>query len=352
MTNDIKNVEAEVSLKEVLISINKWVIYFLSKWKLLSLLLIIGALFGLCYSILTPLQYQAKSTFIVDDHNQSNTDIGVLGVLGLGGSENPGLFSGDNLIWLYSSKNMLEQTLLSKGDTSLKDSLLIDRFINIDNDIKKLAREIHSDYITKNSTLQNLNRKQKTVLKAAVNNITKNYLVVKNEDKSTSIISVIFTSKDENFSRDFVNNLVRNVNSFYINTKTKKTSDQIEILEKKVVEYNNDINRNMYQAASAIQAIPNPNPNLQTIKVEPQRKSVDIQINSTLYSQIVAQLEAAKISLAKETPIIEIIDKPDFPLTIIQHSKFKCSVIGGIVALIVTLIILFLKKLYNDTVNS
>jgi hypothetical protein len=62
------------------------------------------------------------------------------------------------------------------------------------------------------------------------------------------------------------------------------------------------------------QNIPNINPLAKTAKVPYQKAMVNLQANQAIYLEVVKQLELAKVTHRNKTPLIQIIDKPSFPL--------------------------------------
>ena len=50
------------------------------------------------------------------------------------------------------------------------------------------------------------------------------------------------------------------------------------------------------------------------MRVDQNRKLIDLQISMTLFGELTKNIELAEISLRKETPLIQIIDYPRFPL--------------------------------------
>src|SRR5690606_33352624 len=108
-----------------------------------------------------------------------------------------------------------------------------------------------------------LDRIQNKVINTAISLIRKNYLIIETENNTEGIIGVRFTSPNEFYSLSFVKEIVERVNRFYINTKTQKATDVIEVLEKKIKGFNTDMNQSMYAAANAADAVPYAKPNLQ-----------------------------------------------------------------------------------------
>src|SRR5690606_823126 len=92
-------------------------------------------------------------------------------------------------------------------------------------------------------------------------------------DKKLSIIKVEVTSPDEVFSKAFNENLVRRVNDFYIQTKTKRSTDNIATLQHKVDSVQAVMTDAIYSAAKVSDATPNLNPTRQVQRLGPAQKA-------------------------------------------------------------------------------
>jgi uncharacterized protein involved in exopolysaccharide biosynthesis len=62
---------------------------------------------------------------------------------------------------------------------------------------------------------------------------------------------------------------------------------------------------------------------------------------------LVVQLELAKITLRKETPLIQLIDKPMLPLNKEKFGKPKSLILGGFLAGFLTVLYLVFGQLYK-----
>jgi len=62
---------------------------------------------------------------------------------------------------------------------------------------------------------------------------------------------------------------------------------------------------------------------------------------------LVVQLELAKITLRKETPLIQLIDRPNFPLEKNNLGKSKSIIIGSFLASLMSIIYLIIWKVLN-----
>lgn len=324
----------EISLKDLILKIREWYRYILTKWKIILFAGIIGGTLGFSYASFKKPIYTASCTFVLDE-GKSGRNLsqyaGLAAIAGINvGGASDGLFQGDNILELYKSRTMLQKTLLSYGEFDGKKDLLINRYIRINK-----LREIWVE--SPNPKLQHLSfdipkygftRLNDSVMKVIVSDINTNYLSVVKPDKKLSIIKVDVKSSDEQFAKAFNDAVVANVNQFYIETKTKKTTDNLRVLQHQADSVRRVLNSSIGGAASAIDANPNANPALQILRVPSQRKQIDVQANSAMYAEIVKNLEMAKLSSRQDAPLIQVIDPSQYPLTKEKIGILKGSVLG------------------------
>ena len=87
------------------------------------------------------------------------------------------------------------------------------------------------------------------------------------------------------------------------------------------------LDRSFLALAEIDQNIPNLNPLAKTAKVPYQKAMANLQANQAIYLEVVKQLELAKAAHRNKTPLIQIIDKPSFPLennrwNLLKHTYF------------------------------
>jgi hypothetical protein len=307
----------DASFKDVILNIKNWLNHLKRKWFWILLIAVIGGVLGYLYSKSTKVIYVAESTFVLDEENgaKSGSGLAALGV-GLGGKSSGFFEATDNIIWLYSTRLMIQKTLLTPVDTSGKKILLINWFLKesgLQKEYQKnpILSKVKFDLGLADSTL---NREQNSIISRCAFLIRSKYLKAQVVPKTDNVISVTFKSKNELFSALFANELVKNVNNYYIQTKSKKAAQEVALLEKKAAEYKAAMSSDMYQVASGFDETPYPNPNRTVLRVEPQRRQVDAKISGEIYGGLVQQLEMSRTNLQKETPLIQIIEQPVLPL--------------------------------------
>lgn len=349
----------DLSLKELFLKIGEWWRFLLSKWLIILAFGLLGGALGFYYAYTKKPIYTATTTFVLEDE-KTGSGVGSLAGLAsmagvdLGGSGG-GIFQGDNILGLYKSRTMLEQTLLTRVEDKGEKKLLVDLYI----DFKKLREEWQdkSDLVNLVFTSGDLrtvkpmksNRLRDSILGVIVTDLNMNYLSVAKPDKKLSIIQVDVKAEDEVFAKAFNDELVKNVNMFYINTKTKKTLQNVQILQHKADSVRNVMNGAIFTAVAISDATPNLNPTRQIQRVAPAQKAqFSAETNKSILAEMVKNLELSKMTLLKETPLIQVVDQPIYPLKKERFGKVKGLVLGGLLFGFLICLILICKRMFSS----
>lgn len=344
----------EISLKELILKMQDWFKYLFSKWYILLIAGFIGGGIGFIYAMCKKPMYIATTTFVLESGDKGGSlgqYAGMAAMVGidLGGSSG-GIFQGDNLLNLYRSRKMIEAALL-QSSVSDSSKLLIDRFFEINN-TRNIWREkaptlLKIDF--KKKDLGSLQRSRDSIVYNVVALINKNNLEVGTLDKKSSIIKAEVKSEDEVFSKEFNEAIVNEVNSFYIQTKTKKSLNNIDILQHKTDSVRAVMNGSISAAASVFDATPNLNPTRQAQRVVPtQRSQFSAETNKAILGQLVQNLEMSKLTLMKESPLIEKLDEPIFPLKKEVASKIKFCLLFCFVFIFLSTCFLSVRYILKD----
>lgn len=361
-TEPIFQGQDETTLKALFYNIENWGRFFLKKWVIILLFSLFGSFLGFIYAFLSKPVYSAVTTFALEDERGSATSsfagaMGLANSLGIDlGSNGGGAFNGPNLIELMKSRSLVEKALLCKFNVDGGSKTLADYFIavyKIDkgweiNGLKNLHFPFGLD--ASKHTLQ-----QDSVLGLLYKRIVNpenGLLSVYQKDKKISIITVQVRAESEMFAKLFCESIVREVSDFYIQTKSKKARNNVMILQKQADSVRKELNEAIVGVASSNDNTFNLNPAQNIRRTPSAKRQVDIQANTAILTQIVTNLELAKVSLLKETPLIQIIDQPLLPLEKKRVSKLLSMIIGALVAVFIILFYLALKRLWDEIMRS
>ena len=346
--------EAEISLKELILKLREWWRYLLSKWLIILLAGIVGGLLGLGYAYFKKPIYKAVLSFALED---DKTGVSMGGAIGLAsqfgfdvGGSGGGAFSGDNLLVLMQSRAMVQKTLLTEVDVNGKKQTLAELYIDF-NDLRdawKNKPELSNTHFLANADPDKFTRTQDSLIGVFHKSLISKNLTVDKVDKKLSIVAVKVNSENELFSKYFTEVLAKEVSDFYVETKTKKSVQNITILQHQTDSVRRALNGAISGVAATVDANPNANPSRQVLKVPSQRRQVDVQANQAILMELVKNLEISKVSLRKETPLIQVIDRPFLPLEKEKFGNLKGLVIGGFLGVFLIVLTLLAKRILKS----
>jgi uncharacterized protein involved in exopolysaccharide biosynthesis len=357
MTDEQQKIENdEISLKELIQKIQEWIAYFKTQWKLIIGIAALGGILGFVYASFQKPTYLASTTFVLEEDKGGGGLGGAMGLassfgfdLGGGGG---GLFTSSNIIELMKSRLVVEKTLLNPIQIGGKEISLADYYIQI-NELK--------EGLTKTPKLSNINfpvnadrakfsLQQDSILQTISAGLTQNNLVIAQKDKKVSIISLTVKTENELFSKLFCEQLLKETSDFYIETKSKKSRMNVDILQHQADSIRAELNSAITGVAAASDNVYNLNPALNVKKTPGTRRQVDVQANTAILTQLVAQLELSKVSLRKETPLVQLIDRPILPLEKEKIGRLKSLILGGFLGGFLTALYLVFGQLYRKII--
>lgn len=348
--NTVKRTEAdEMSLKEVVYKITEWIRYLKSQWKIIMLIGFLSAGIGFVYAIFQKPKYIAELTFALEEEKPSGGISGALGLasslgidVGIGSAG--GAFSGTNIQELMKSRTLVEKALLTPITVNKKTQSLADFYIEFSEMNKKWGEypALTNMHFPPNSDRTKFNLQQDSILGILYKKIagTNGILTVTQKDKKISILTVEVNANNELFAKVFAETIAGVVSEFYIDTKSKKAKLNYDILQKQTDSVRNELNAAITGVAIANDNTYNLNPALNVRRTPSAKRQIDIQANTAILTQLVTNLEMAKVGLRKETPLIQIIDKPILPLPRNKVGKFRSMAVGGFLGVFMAVITL------------
>jgi uncharacterized protein involved in exopolysaccharide biosynthesis len=333
--------------------------YFICQYKIILYITIITSALGLLYGKLQPSTFKATSTFIVEDKSgkgggglsglASQFGIDVGGLTG-GGA---GLFDGDNILEIIKSRSIIEKVLLTKMEepSSFKGQTIADYYIQVE--------DLEGKFERKNINVKSLNFaelsggakhtvQQDSVLYVLFDRIYKDLNVEKKNKKST-IITLEVVSGDQVFSKIFAEELLKQTSDLYIDIKTGNLSRSINKIQQKADSLQNSL-RGIYQKsfqAENATKLYNVNSSLRINTSQTEIAARDKTVSSTLYGEVVKNLETLKLSLINQTPVIQVLDTPKYPLFDQRIPILYFLLIGFAVGFVLS----FFYALYKYTSN-
>jgi hypothetical protein len=324
--------------------------YTFSFWRILLVAAIIGAVAGLGYALWKPVSYTARMSFVVEDAKSGSGGsmmsalAGQLGldVGGLAGGN--GILAGDNVLELIKSHSLAKKTLLSPYDSAGKQSLA-DVYASV---YRWKEKWQHSNKVGRlinfpvNGTYTRL---QDSLLQRIIKQLMEDELSISKPDKKLGFFELQVTTRDERLSLLFCKRVLKATSDFYIETKTRRLTNNVNRLQAKADSLERSLNLKSYSAGTANKMLLDINPAYSTQEVSAEITSREKYMQATIYAEIVKSLEMSKTALIQETPTVQIVDDPELPL---QDNRIHliAGILGGaaLFAFLSALVIIVSKK--------
>jgi Chain length determinant protein len=329
----------EISFVELLAEVKKYWSFLLSKWLMILIFGLIGAALGLIASFIVKPKYTAHLSFSLIEKSSGGGGLADLassfGFTGLGGGSGSA-FSGDNLLEIMQSRYAVEKTLLTPVNYNGKKENLVEVYIEFSELRKGWLKNKKNIELQKLSypigqKRESFSRTQDSVLFTIYDAIVKSKsLTVIRKDKKIAIVNVNVVSVDEQFSKLFEENLMSQTYRFYKETKTAQARENVNMMQ-----HTADSIKALYEGAiykSAGISSVNINQALQFAAVPRIKQEHNAQLYGTVYAEVLKNLETLKLDMARETPIVQVIDEPRYPLQKDRLGKGKGIVLGGFIA--------------------
>ena len=332
----------EISLAELWLKAKSVIAYL---WRFKFLIMGVGLLFALGGYFKVKMakpSYSASLNFALEQGG---------GVSGLGGLASQFGFSmggggeglgGDNLLSLMKSRRIVQDVLLSKILVEGDSVLLINQYVATQTKLKAKWDTLGLYPIDAKKCCD---PKQDSAIGVVVKAVSEKSLAVAKVDKKLSFVTVSYTGSDPVFTGAFVELLTAKSTNFYVQTKMANARANIDLLERRVDSVSAEMQAAMVGFASAqdqnsftVQSV---------AKVPSVQKQMKVTMLTTLYGELVKNLELSKTMSAREEPLITIIDRPHYPLRV-RESKLKSALIGGFLGVFLTLLFLGGRAFLSD----
>jgi hypothetical protein len=303
-----------------------YVLQLISKHiRTILLFAVLGGLLGLVIGLVKPPKRSAEVILAAEEESASGFE-GLMAQFGLdmGGMNPGGIFQGESLVKVFLTRNMIERTLLSKVAVA-GDSVVLANYLfphtkpgkkRVFKTVRFSADRSEHDALA-DSALYLLHK----FVRSEMLSVTK-------PDKRQGIIHVKTVHRNPHLALLISENLVEQVSEYYIESLTKKARSNLAVLQSEADSVQRLLNSNL--AESAVESDLNINPIKQTMRVGQNRKLIDLQVSVALYGEVVKNLKLAEIQLRKQTPLIQIIDRPQQPLDVVGFLWWEWLMYGSL----------------------
>ncbi|MFY9311358.1 MAG: Wzz/FepE/Etk N-terminal domain-containing protein [Bacteroidia bacterium] len=330
----------------------KFVREFLTELKqsrfIIFIIICLVTLNGIVVAVLSKPKYIAASTVMLEASKGGSMSGAMalasqFGLLNGGGGE--GAMNEDKLLEIIKSETIVKAALFEERTIKGNTDILANHAIEILGYKEKWENHDSLKGFHFEHSKENLTLKENTVFKMLYGLISNEYL--KADKSKGGLITITVTTGSEVFSKCLNENLVKSMINLYVDRITKKGRKNVDIIQKRV----DSVALALKDAEFALARWKDGSNQL--VKVQGMINEIKlrraVEVNNSMYVEGVKQLEIAKFSLLDQTPFLQVIDQPTFPLAKKgKISLMKGGVAGGVIGCVLAAIFVWLRRKYLE----
>lgn len=307
-----------ISMKDVILFLKTFISGLRKKWFIILFIGIIGGTVGFLKATYTPVKYISQITFIVEESKSSGNMLNsIAGQFGfdVGSSSGSGVLNADNIIPFFRSHDLCRTVLLLPFENS--NILIADKYISVYGLDKKWKKQFGQNFIGFGKSLKEnkLPRLEDSLLQVVIKKwVLKNDIFIVRPDKKATFFTLVTSMRDEQLSMFFCENMLQQGVSKYLEIKTKSKLSNVLVLQKRADSLSFILREKSFSSASQQQTLLDLNPANKIEGVNYEISAREKNMVSTIFAEVIKNLEISKSMLSQETPTIQIIDKTYAPL--------------------------------------
>ena len=336
----------EIEIRDIIITLKEIKQELISRSFKIGLFVFLFSLTAVLINFFQDSRYKAELSFVVEDKQKSTPLSSVSGLASQFGfdffSSSNSTFSQANIMELLKSRGVISKTLLRSNNKNLFIQNYISMY-NLDSDWK-------NNKDLEGITFKNqIDIKHDSIITMIWEKIIEDDISVEIKNDETDIIYLSFKSKEEKFAKLFSENLIDEMSSMYIEYQTKQSTNTIDFLQNRADSVFNELEKAEEEFARVKDI------NQRIIKASGRLKELQlmrsVEVLSTMYLELVKNIEISKLTLLNQTPIIQVIDRPTLPLEDTKLSTFLVFFISFVLSFLISVFYFVFRKMIVDSLK-
>lgn len=339
----------EITVIDLIKIIKDYFVEYKRKWRMAVLIIISTSILGFAYSFYKKPKFIATSSMMLENSKSGGSMAGALALasqFGLLGGGSSSVINEEKLVDIIKAESIIRSALFKNVTIDSKNDILANHFIDIFGYNKVWETDDTLRGFRFTHTKENLTVLENRVFKMFYERIKLKFLTT--EKSKSGIISIKVESTSELFSKHFNHFLVEALTSFYVNRISEKGQMNVAIIQKRVDSVAIALRDSEHALAKWKDS------NFQLVKAQGMIAEMDlrrnVEVNNSIYIEGIKQLEISKFTLLQDTPFLQIIDEPSFPIEPVRLSHVRGLIFGFIIGCFLSGLFVFTRKKYIDLI--
>ncbi len=350
-----KDMEDELTLKQVIELGRDYFYELLRSWKIIILIVVPFVLYFLISAIVKPVTFNASLTFMVNEDEGGGGGMSqIFNTFGL-----PGIASGknnlDKILELARSRRIIQNVIFNKISIDNNEDYIANHIINIYDFHKKWKNDTTGlkNYLFVKDSFPLFTRTDNAALKRVYHTVigskgVKGLLTTSYSDE-TGIMEFIMDTENEKLSIEFSKILYDRVLEFYVKKTIEKQQQTYDIMRLKMDTILQEMSSGEYQLANFRDRNLGLWSDMDKLKGAQLKR--DVQVLNERYVVLLKNLEIADFTLKNKVPFVQLIDEPIAPIQPEVESKIIAILIGGFVGGFVAIGFVIIRKIFRDALS-
>ena len=239
--------------------------------------------------------------------------------------------NGEKIKELLKYKKIIEYPLFTRVTIDGKNDFLANHYIYLYNYHDNWSSNKHfKDFTFTHDSTEIFTHTENEILKRVHNKINNTNL--ESSISKNGIIRVVMKSLSPDFSKEFLTALVESLGDFFVETSVEQDHRNLEF----IIARRDSIFRELSKAEGGLGAAQDRTTGLvySSGYINQERQKRKVTLLSEMYLQSIRNHESAKLSLLKNTPIVQVIDYPIRSMFPSRANAMNSAIIGFIVSFV------------------
>jgi len=352
LNNNHHYYDDEITLKELILKIIEFWKELLSRFLIIIIFGIIGAILAFVLTLNNQNTYTSEVSFLLNEDGANNSNDAIAAILGV--SSNIPL---NKVTEIVKSARVIHNVILAKVIVNNKPDYVGNHIINLHNlhdgwnqvEVSEKAKEFDlTDFYFSGNQIQDFSIKELRAISIIHKMILKNNLAISYNDK-TDIFNLSVTSLNSELTSEMLNTTYQELIKFYTYQTVGRPLENFEVLAEREDSLFQVVKRLQSQIAYA---------EYRTVGLQHQSSklsTMDLKraftSTSELYNKVRKNKEELEYMLKNKSPEFQILDRTFIPVTN-ATSRLKQIAIGIFLGLFLAVIYIIGAKIVRDALNE
>ncbi len=336
-------------IRTLVLSLKDYVWELIRKWYWFVIVGVLFVGFQLYKVNQQPITYTSKLSFMTNNDSGGGVSrlLQFAGQFGLGGNQP---VASERLVELLKSKQMVYRALLQKVEIDSTEQLLFNHYLDLFQMRKNWQEKDHlRDFKFTSKSIDKFSFLENSIAQDIYNRII--YGMVSARPGKNGITSISCESTSEVFSKEFLITLVQTLSDYYQNKAVEQQQNTYELMKARTDSVQGALHGVEYTITKWYED--NRKPMMAgTLSPKKAMEKERLERRAEIFQEILLadykSLEIARLDLHSNKPILQIIDRPTYPLPMNVPNKLMKLIVAAFLSVVLTTIAILFLKIVRD----